>query len=427
LRAEELQTEKTNNIVERIRRLEKLASNYLSIGDKTVTIILLTRKERIEGKARAQQISTNAQELKTQLGHERTDLVRLWRENKVKAKTDGSIIFPCGCSYREIPAGLKRVSTFECPLQMCRQVELILKSSGRRKTRKGKVEPEFVQAIHDLLVAGNVDSIEYLVKKTGLSHTEVMTGLEWLVSENEVFIPKGFWKAQHEQATKKQKKKDNNMKKKHKPFFTKVDAFSRILTVFQTRGFTCEYGDDYVFAVLETRGASSLGFFVSIQDSKSNFVQRYSSPQVSTAFHVSQFGQRLGNMLQWFLHPRQGEIGELGQDVLTSFGWHAYFNEDLRQMALLAAENELGEEHVTRVLGWLTNAWKNHPLEKFGEYSEIASADFDWFRSNVSSSATYFRLKKELDAQLETQYDRLFSEGRIRHDAEIMRFYLVSF
>lgn len=134
--------------------------------------------------------------------------------------------------------------------------------------------------------------------------------------------------------------------------------------------------------------------------------------------------------MRWWLNPEPKHIGELNQDVLTSFGWHAYLNEDTRQESLLVAENELGESHVANVLIWLKNSWRNNPQRRFEEYYQIASQDYNWFCSNVGKNAKYFRLKQELLTTLQAELRRLVREGKIKFfkDTEsIERFYLITY
>lgn len=427
LNAKELQIEHVGNVAEKIARLEELATNYSSISDKTLAT-LLTQKEQINGKTMVQRIVTKVTKIKERLENERIDVVKRWRENKLIFDADKKIEFPCGCTYQEIPAGLQRISDGMCALKKCLPDELILKTSDQRKTSNGRTEPAFVQAIHDVIRTGGVSGVDDISRRTGFRHEKVWAGLNWLVAENEIFIPNGFWKSrQTKKHLEDSHKKKSQKQKVHKPVITRAEALYKICNVFRMVGFAYEFSDDYVFAIRENEDGSSVSFFVSIEDGRSDFAQRYSHPQVSLSLPVSLFKERLRSVVQWLLHPRHGEIGELNQNVLTSFGWHAYFDEGLRRTSLLVAENELGEEHVAKVLAWLTNAWRNHPIDKFGEYSEVAEADYDWFRSNVGGNAHYFRLKMELRTLLEEKYDRLVSEGRIRSSVEITRFYLVTY
>jgi hypothetical protein len=125
--------------------------------------------------------------------------------------------------------------------------------------------------------------------------------------------------------------------------------------------------------------------------------ERFHVQGVSQAVELERFKSRLSRIISWLRNPdREILTSELGQDVLTSFGWHAKEDEDTRHEALTAADGELGEDHVTHILSWLKNVWQNNLRGNFAEYSEIAGEDHDWFCTTMRSDRRIHIVKKEL-------------------------------
>jgi len=149
----------------------------------------------------------------------------------------------------------------------------------------------------------------------------------------------------------------------------------------------------------------------------------------NVSINVNRFKQRLSGVMEWLLHPREFKVGHLNSDVLTAFGWHADLPEDIRHDRLIAAEGELGDEHIAKVLAWLRNSWSHHPNDKFVEHSEKAADDYDWFSSNVSYTSGYYNARKRAIVLLEEQYHRLRRYGLAKSKSEggPLRCFLVTY
>lgn len=209
----------------------------------------------------------------------------------------------------------------------------------------------------------------------------------------------------------------------------KQDAVKEICNALVSEGFSIEVCEDYVFAKRNRQFGAPIGLFISAQKKESASAYRYVQAQITMVCHVTRFRQRLKGLLRWWLFPRQTPIGELDTNVLTSFGWHAYLKEDVRQESLLAATNELGETRISNVLLWLKNSWPTNPIMP-EEYSFHVRQDYNWFRSNLGENAYYFRLKNELLFDLQRECQRLLREKKIKlfEDARaIGRFFLITY
>jgi len=210
---------------------------------------------------------------------------------------------------------------------------------------------------------------------------------------------------------------------------TRQDAFSEIRDTLASEGFSIEVCEDYVFAKRNREVGLPFGLFISVQKKESALVCKYVQAKITMVCHVTRFRQRLRNLTRWWFHHDSKPVGGLNTNVLTSFGWHAYLNENLRQERLMDATHELGETHVSNVLLWLKNSWPMNPIMP-EEYSFHVSQDYHWFHSNFGDNAYYFRLKNELFLALQSECQRLIRERRVRlfEDARaIERFFLIAY
>jgi phage FluMu protein Com len=211
--------------------------------------------------------------------------------------------------------------------------------------------------------------------------------------------------------------------------WVKEDALKKVQDVLRSEGFVIQMCEDCVFAKRNRENGLPLRLFVSVHEKESPMARPYAEAKITMVFHVTKFQQRLSNLMRWWFYPKRKPVGELNINVLTSFGWHAFLNEDTREECLMAAVNELGETHVANVLLWLKNAWPMNPIMP-EEYSFNVSQDYNWFRSNFGENAYYFRLKSELLYKLQHECQKLVRERRIKlfEDKEaIDRFFLVTY
>ncbi len=419
--------ESVDDPTEKLSLMEKLTQGYQSLSDSVLTIPLLLGKPKSDGETKAQKMLSRTTEFRKQIESQNLKHIQLWREGKVKLDANGTSRLPCGCTYKELLAGLQRISEDDCPFHSSISNDLILRIKNRRTSKSGLIEPEYVQAIHDVITStdGDVD-VEGICRLTGFNKDAVNRGLCWLSSKGDIFIPPGFWKAESQ---KEKKRRETERKKKREKIESRQKTFAHVCEVLKNWGFWYKICDDCVYAVKETRD-EPIRFFISIQAEGSAWAQKYSRQNIPSAFHVSKFIRRVSGVVRWRTSHQRSVIDGLDQEVLTCFGWHAYNDEDSRRESLIAAEIELGESHVSNVLRWLANSWRNHPFDKFKEYSENASADYDWFCSTIGSNAQRFRLNQELRCLLEAKYLELIREGRLDPDVAvgvITRFYLVTY
>lgn len=218
--------------------------------------------------------------------------------------------------------------------------------------------------------------------------------------------------------------------KEERRILSKEEAMRKILGELKFESFsTPQVFENYVFATRHRETGPPLRLFIMIQEKESIMAQEYAESRISMVFDVSKFRQRLRSMMRWVFNPKLKPVGELRTNVLTAFGWHAYLNEDIRQDSLLAAVNELGGTHVSKVLLWLKSSWPTNPIMP-EEYSLNASQDYSWFCSSVVENTVYFRLKRKLLTTLQTECRRLAKEGKIEfseHTGSIERFYMITY
>ena len=214
----------------------------------------------------------------------------------------------------------------------------------------------------------------------------------------------------------------------YEKIMSKMDAIKEIRDVLVLSGFSMEEHEDYIVADRFREFGPAIRLFISLQDKKNSLFKKYIDEKITIVFHASKFRQRLRNLLDWWFSLHTIHAGELGTNVLTHFGWHAYLTEDIRQEALVSATNELKEQHVTDVLLLLKNWWPNNPNIP-EEYSFNVSQDYVWYRSNIGQNARCFRLKNELLQRLQFEYQRLIGEGLIRlpHSRAIERFFVITY
>ena len=65
-----------------------------------------------------------------------------------------------------------------------------------------------------------------------------------------------------------------------------------------------------------------------MQEGNSKFVQKHSANNTTISINVSKFKQRLRGIMEWLLNPHAVKVGQLNQNVLTAFDWHANLDED---------------------------------------------------------------------------------------------------
>jgi len=103
---------------------------------------------------------------------------------------------------------------------------------------------------------------------------------------------------------------------------------------------------------------------------------------------------------------------KLLRDVITAFGWHVYETESSRHTALERSTNSYDELHIENLLRWLRNTWSDHKMLR--KYAEIAASDYRWFQTEFGRRAYAYRSRKrELKANLRTEFDRLLSQGKL--------------
>jgi hypothetical protein len=110
----------------------------------------------------------------------------------------------------------------------------------------------------------------------------------------------------------------------------------------------------------------------------------------------------------WSIQTR-ALVSGLNPEVLTPFGWHAYYDEPTRHRALERCMMGLGVDHVLNVLKWLRNSWPRHPTHHV--HSEAVKRDYLWFDRTFGEKAyPYRRKRRELRTKIESECQRTIAE-----------------
>jgi hypothetical protein len=208
---------------------------------------------------------------------------------------------------------------------------------------------------------------------------------------------------------------------------TKEEAFSKIQKTLSLLGFQVEKGEDFVLAKRKRTDGMSFGLFMSVKPTENIGLREYLKTKVAPIFHILDFDKRLRRLVDWWLKPPRLRPDELDVNVLTSFGWHSYLSEDIRQEALTLAAYGLNGTRVTRLLNFLKNTWPKNPNMPM-EYSFNVKRDYDWFYENFGDNIRRYHLKKRFLLALQDECRKHIQEKRITlvNDVEeIARFILV--
>jgi len=95
-------------------------------------------------------------------------------------------------------------------------------------------------------------------------------------------------------------------------------------------------------------------------------------------------------------------VTDLNPEVLTPFGWHAYYGEPNRRAALERCAAGLTIDHVLNVLRWLRSVWSKHPTHKV--YLPAVRHDYAWFDQTFGEKAyPHRRKRRELRDRIESE------------------------
>lgn len=112
----------------------------------------------------------------------------------------------------------------------------------------------------------------------------------------------------------------------------------------------------------------------------------------------------LARLANYWERPKSFEPGDLGKDILTSFGWHSGSDGESRQRALLAALAGLEPEHIENVLEFLINTWsKQH--RQMNIQGVVDS--LDWFHKTVTWSLPVKSQRRKLRISLEREFETI--------------------
>lgn len=100
-----------------------------------------------------------------------------------------------------------------------------------------------------------------------------------------------------------------------------------------------------------------------------------------------EFEKVLGRLLDIWNQTHEIDTSRFNQDILTDLGWHSYSGVLERQATLEAAVALYGVDHVTRLLTWLSNAWRHHPTNHV--YVDALNKDLGWVYQSYASSGQY--------------------------------------
>lgn len=390
LKALELQTETVRDLSEKMARLEKLAESYLSLSERTLTISLLIEKHRTSGQIKAQRILAEATKIKEQIELAYGEQIKLWRKGEIKPDANNRIQLPCGCIYEEIPAGLSRLSDQPCHFHGPSENMLILKTETRRKTANGLLEPEYVQAIHDVISVKENASIEEISRQTGLNRETVSSGLDWLVDEDAIFIPNGWWNNQH--ATQQKEKRPKILEREiARTRTSQKDLVGQLLNFLNSHSYQTEVFESYVVAMHERNRRV---FLIKIEDARSCVQYSKLKTVILPFYRFQTFIKQLERA------SRSIDVSLLKTDVITVFGWHAEAAEEVRHAALELASEVWGVQYILNLLKLLLNMWKNNPMLE--HHAPVAKDDYKWFEKERSTLA-YHREKRELIEKLEKE------------------------
>ncbi len=154
-------------------------------------------------------------------------------------------------------------------------------------------------------------------------------------------------------------------------------AVKEICDALKSKGFSVEVCENYVFAKRNCLIGLPVGLFIAIEEERSAQLNKYTDANISVICPLTEFRQRLSSLLSWWSRPKRANADGLNINVLTSFGWHSWLNEEERKECLIAAAGELGEEHVHNVLLWLCNSWSSNPMIPQA-YSANVRCDYQW-------------------------------------------------
>jgi hypothetical protein len=413
-----------------LSQLTELQQGYLSFGEEPLAIHRIRQNQVISGRAWANDWAAKIADLKARIIHANNNQVDSLRSSNFNVELGSTISFACGCMYRSVPIGLARISEEDCPFHNPKPELLILKDSKRWVSAGGEVEPDFVQAIHEVVSLDDYINIQTISLQTGLATDKVTEGLKWLSSKGEITTYESLWSSQRAGRNVPTILLRNTPLNKDYSFaFAKRLAFRKLIEALDYWHFQIEVGFDYVFGELSVWHKEPIRIYVCVQQNNSRFIESNFLKDFNASINVTKFKQRLSGIMEWLINPREFKVGHLNSDVLTAFGWHADLVEDARHERLIAAEGELGDEHIAKVLLWLRNSWSHHPNYKFVEYSESAADDYDWFSSNVTGYSGYYNARKKVNSLLEDQYYRLRRYGLARSKNELgpLRCFLVTY
>jgi hypothetical protein len=127
-------------------------------------------------------------------------------------------------------------------------------------------------------------------------------------------------------------------------------------------------------------------------------------------FAVDSFKRLIEGLDRTWSIQTKALVSGLNPEVLTPFGWHAYYDEPTRQGALERSAAGLGVDHVLNVLKWLKNSWPKHPTHYV--HSETVKRDYLWFDRTFGEKAyPYRRKRRELRTRIESECQRAVAES----------------
>jgi hypothetical protein len=128
----------------------------------------------------------------------------------------------------------------------------------------------------------------------------------------------------------------------------------------------------------------------------------------------NQFESFVDSTIKIWRNPPVISSGELNEDVLTHYEWHAKKDEDERHFALSRAEQDLGVGYVKNILTFLSHMWRNNTRIRRDMYEAVQS-DLDWFVNEFGNGTKVF-YRSETKRLLRREFDStLASDPELRN------------
>jgi hypothetical protein len=186
LKALEEKLRRENQPSEKISIFEEMIKNYNELNDTQLLVPFLLERKKILARIRAEEVLLEMSRFKEQLQLSNRRTIESWRKHCIQKDNNGLIKFPCGCFYKEFALGLVRVTDKECCFHDTSSNTFIVRKPTTRMTFYGRMEPDHIRVVHEVVETTRKANIKEISELTGLTSEIVFQSLMWLIKEGEI-------------------------------------------------------------------------------------------------------------------------------------------------------------------------------------------------------------------------------------------------